>query len=97
MTSRARPTVVSDHAVQRYIQRWRPDIQRELDKIIAEARARLEALSTAAEFIGEIDGEDRAIWAVPTTAEPMLLCEQGGEFSTVLPRGSMAPNRRPRK
>jgi hypothetical protein len=108
MTARTRPTEVTEHAVDRYIQRWRPDIQRALDQLRAEARRDLESLAARAEFTGETDSEARALWrcCVPelldrhlvfSGGEPPILCEQAGKFSTVLPKGSKAPNRRPNK
>jgi hypothetical protein len=107
--SRPRPTDVSEHAVERYIERWRPDLQRRLDLIEMEARRDLERLAAAAEFTGVIDSQAQAIWkvnlATPCAAAKdnrrhavtMLICEQGERFSTVLPIGSKAPNRRPRR
>lgn len=78
---------LSYHAVERWLQRWRPGVPRKV------ARAELEAQRPAAAFV-EIDGKT-FIYRTPIGA--LLVVEPSGIVKTVLPMGARKPNRRPRR
>lgn len=82
------PRSVTEHAVQRYIQRWRPGWKKEA------ARADLERELGGARFHEQPAGSD-AIWRTPRGA--LLVVSGDGAVRTVLPAKSFAPNRRPRR
>lgn len=83
----SRPTIATGHAVERYIQRWRPgwtfheaeiDLHREMSRAVLH--------ETPA-------GED-PIWRTPRGC--LLVVSGDGAVRTVLPQKATAQNRRPR-
>jgi len=83
-----RPTTLTRHAVQRYIQRWRPGWK------FADAEADLRREVARAELHECPSGSD-PIWRSPRGA--LLVVSRDGAVRTVLPAKSFAPNRRPRR
>lgn len=84
-TGRGAPIAVTDHAVQRYIQRHRPDW--------THADAKLELMrecrtATLHEVVG-----NEPIWR--TQRGVLLVVRLDGTVATVLPMGSTKTNRRP--
>jgi len=82
------PTIASRHAVERYIQRHRSGWR------FTDAKQELIREASTATLHECPPGED-AIWR---TQSGRLLCvSYDGTIRTVLPMGSKAPNRRPRR
>lgn len=82
------PTFVTEHAVDRYLERWRSKASR------GDARAELEDQIKRAVFVEHPAGEE-AIWRTPRGA--LLVVRADGAVATVLPQGAVRTNRRPRK
>lgn len=84
----ARPNAITAHAVQRYIQRWRPGWKYDA------AETELKQQVRGAELHECPAGSD-PIWRTPRGC--LLVVSGDGVVRTVLPPKSFAPNRRPRR
>lgn len=83
-----RPTRASMHAVERYIERHRPGWS------LADAQHELLREAAGAVIHEQPAGED-PIWRTPSGR--LLVVSGDGMIRTVLPAGSRATNRRPRR
>lgn len=79
------PSTVTDHAIDRYIERWRPGWPR----LIAAQELRQQI--TRAVFVEHPAGED-AIWRTPRGC--LLVVRGDGTVATVLPMGAAKPSAR---
>lgn len=79
------PTVVTDHAIDRYIERWRPDYPRLM------AAQELRQQLARAVFVEHPAGED-AIWR--TSRGCLLVVRADGVVATVLPMNATKPTSR---
>lgn len=84
----ARPTTVSDHAVERYRERHRPDLQPDA------ARVWLETLLPWASHVEDERGTDQSIWEILVGRARVLIVVAAGEVRTVLPKNSKKPEGR---
>jgi hypothetical protein len=82
------PGALSDHAIERYVQRWRPGWE------FADAAAELRKEADRA-VLHECPAGSDPIWRTPRGC--LLVVSGDGTVRTVLPPKSFAPNRRPRK
>jgi hypothetical protein len=82
------PHALTDHAIDRYLERWRQDLSRE------DATQELRGQLALAVFIEHPPGED-AIWRTPCGA--LLVVREDGVVATVLPVGAQRTDRRPRR
>ncbi len=83
-----RPSLITTHAVRRYIERWRPgwtisdalgELRREVDRAV----------------LHECPAGSDPIWRTPRGC--LLVVSGDGAVRTVLPPKSFAPRRRPRR
>lgn len=66
-----RPYVLSEHAIDRFIERWRPDLVAQLADIRAQATAHLADVIASARHAGQ--NEDSIYWITDVLREPREL------------------------
>lgn len=75
-----------DHAVDRLILRWAPNLKP------SEARAVLATFMRTCTLVEVEDGSGQAIWRVPGTPAIYLVATLEGDLRTVLPKGAPPPS-----
>jgi len=82
------PKALSDHAIRRYLQRWRPNWT------YADAKRELESILPRTRFV-EDEPPHGEIWEAPNGMR--LGVRRDGTVATVLPMGAIRTRYRPRK
>ncbi len=83
------PTSFTEHALDRYIERWCPGTKRH------EARQVLRFIAVvAAVHVEDLPDEGQEIWRGPGAFREVLMVVRDGEVTTVLPKGAKRPETR---
>lgn len=87
------PYTITDHAYERWKERWRSAWS------WAVAKQDLQDRIKQAIFVEEDPGNATSFWRLPEEGgrHPLIVVDGFGEVKTVLPREATKPNRRPRK